>query len=475
MKKILFFLLAIMFFASCKKNLTDLNVNSKAAQNVPGETLFSNAEKSFADILTTPNVNSGIFELIAQYWAETTYPQESNYQLAERNIPQNWWTALYRDVIKDLDQSKKIINSSNAIDQKAKQNKIAIAEIMEVHAWSVLVNTFGDIPYTQALDYNNTTPKYDNQKTVFYALTDSLDAALSKLDPSAGSFGAADIIYSGNVSKWVKYGNSLKLKLGLLLADVDAAKSKAMVESAASKAFQSNADNALFNYLSTPPNTNPIWTNLVQSGRNDFVIASTIVDTMNKFNDPRRSAYFTLGPNGVDYVGGAYGQGNTFDNFSHPSDKIKASNFPAILMDYAEVEFNLAEAVERGFNVGGTAEDHYNKAITASIEFWGGSVSDATAYLSQPTVNYSTANGDWKEKIGVQAWIALYTRGFDAWTEWRKLDYPKLQAPPSAVSAIPLRYTYPQNEQNLNQANYEAASSSIGGDNVTTKLFWDKY
>ncbi len=451
MKKILIFLFALAFFASCKKNLTNLNVNPKAAQNVPGETLFSNAEKNFADILTTPNVNSGIFELVSQYWAETTYPQESNYQLAERNIPQNWWTALYRDVIKDLDQSKKLIGLANSPSPKVQQNKLAIAEILQVHAWSVLVNTFGDIPYSEALDFNNTTPKYDKQKTVFYAIVDSLDAALSKLDPSAGSFGSADIIYGGNVAKWMKYGNSLKLRLGLLLADTDPAKAKAMVESAAPKVFQSNADNALFSYLAAPPNTNPIWSNLVQSGRNDFVVASTIVDTMNKFNDPRRSAYFTTGPNGVDYVGGAYGEGNTFDNFSHPSDKVEASDFPAILMDYAEVEFNLAEAVERGFNVGGTAQQHYNNGVTASITFWGGSAADAATYLAQPEVNYTTASGDWKEKIGVQAWIALYTRGFDAWTEWRKLDYPQLQAPPSAITPIPVRYTYPQNEQNLNQ------------------------
>jgi len=475
MKKILCFLTLIVILGSCKKNLTDLNVNPKAAQIVPGETLFSNAEKNFADILTTPNVNSGVFELYVQYWAETTYPQESNYELGERNIPQNWWTALYRDVIKDLDQSKKLIASALATNSKVQQNKLAIAEILEVHAWSVLVNTFGDIPYTEALDFNNTTPKYDNQKDVFYALTDSLDAAINKLDASAGSFGSADIIYGGVVSKWIKYGNSLKLRLGLLLADVDPAKAKKMVEAAAPNVFTSNADNALFKYLLTPPNVNPIWSNLVQSGRNDFVAANTIIDSMNVRNDPRRSSYFTTGPNGTSFVGGAYGQGNTFENFSQPSAKIEAADFPAILMDYAEVEFNLAEAVERGFNVGGTAQEHYNNAVTASIIFWGGSAADAAAYLAQPNVNYATAAADWKQKIGVQAWIALYTRGFDAWTEWRKLDYPKLQAPPSARSALPLRFTYPQGEQNLNQANYEAASVSIGGDKVTTKLFWDKF
>jgi hypothetical protein len=144
-----------------------------------------------------------------------------------------------------------------------------------------------------------------------------------------------------------------------------------------------------------------------------------------------------------------------------------------VLMDYAEVEFLLAEAVERGMNVGGTAAEHYNNAVTASITYWGGSEADATAYLAQPEVSYATAPGPWERKIGTQEWIALYLRSFDAWVVWRRLDYPQLQAPPSAITAIPVRYTYPSNEQNLNEENYAQASADIGGDDVTTNLFWD--
>ena len=74
----------------------------------------------------------------------------------------------------------------------------------------------------------------------------------------------------------------------------------------------------------------------------------------------------------------------------------------------------------------------------------------------------------------MQKWLALYNRGYEAWTEWRRLDAPSLEAPPEALSVIPVRYTYPIFEQTLNGANWEAASSAIGGDNVGTKLFWDK-
>lgn len=466
----------ILLLASCQKNMSDLNINPKVATNVKGEMLFSNAEKSFADVMTTPNVNVNIFELISQYWAETTYPQESQYDLGNRDIPLNWWNALYRDVIEDFNQSIILLSQQQQDptllpdDKIAYNNKIAIAKVLRAYAFSVLVNTFGDIPYSEALQGGeNTTPKYDNQKDVYYALLDSINSAIQEMDVSGASFGSADIIYNGDMGLWYKFSNSIKLKLGILIADVDPARSATEVEAAAPNVFTSNSDNALFQYLDNPPNVNPIWTNLVQSNRNDFVAANTLVDTMNAHNDPRRQFYFT----DIEgkYIGGIYGSGNSFSNFSHPSDKVESSNSPAILMDYAEVELLLSEAASRGMNIEGTSEEHYNNGVTASIEFWGGSEADAQDYLVQPVNQFDAEN--WKRNIGVQLWINYYTRGFDAWIEQRQLDYPQLKAPLSAVTDYPVRYTYPSTEENLNNANYQAASTSIGGDEVTTKLFWD--
>jgi len=478
MKKIIILgSLFAMLFIGCRKNMTDLNTNPKVPTSVPGNPLFSNAQKNFTDILTTPNVNNNIFEFIVQHWAATTYPQESRYILSERNIPQNWWTIIYRDVLRDLNESIRLISEETVVtdDQRTNQeNRLAIARVMWVHAFYVLVTTFGDIPFTEALDITKPTPKYDEQRTVYYALLDSLDAAIAHMDESGTSFESADLIYGGDVGQWFKYANSLKLKMAMNIADVDAAKAKTLVEQAALNVLKSNADNAVFHYLATPPNVNPIWTNLVQSNRNDYVPANTLVNSMNAANDPRREFYFTLDPNG-GYSGGIYGSGNSFSKFSHISDMVTSPDFPAVLIGYDEVEFLLAEAVERGMNVGGSAAEHYNKAVTASITYWGGSPEDANSYLAQSTVNYNTAPGPWQKKIGVQAWISLFTRNFDAWVNWRRLDFPALVAPPSAITPIPIRYTYPSNEQNLNQANYDAASASIGGDEVTTKLFWDTH
>ncbi len=483
MKKILLtILIPMLVLTACKKDLTSINVDPKAPPTVPSGTLFTNAQHELINTLTSSNVNLNIFRLVDQYWQEVTYTDESNYDLNQRSIPQNMWNSLYRDVLQDLERSKDLVPAdlypplSPAELAKLQANKVAMADILQVYTYYYLVIAYGNIPYTEALNIEATTaPKYDDQKEVYYKLLDRLDADIAALDNSQEGIGAADIIYGGDVDSWILFANSFKLKMGLTIADFDDAKAKSVVESAvAAGVFSSNADNAVFNYLSAPPNTNPIWVDLVQSGRKDFVAAKTIIDVMMPLNDPRMSLYFTTDFAG-GYSGGTPGASSNYTTFSKPANQIIAPEFPALFLSYSEIEFDLAEAVERGYSVGGTALMHYNNAITASIMYWGGTSTEATVYIAQPSVNYLTVTGTYKEKIGMQKWIALYNRGWDAWNEIRRLDYPQIIAPPSALSVFPVRYTYPINEQNLNKANYDAAASAIGGDQVGTKLFWDKF
>jgi len=475
MKKIFFITISfVLVTASCRRNITDLNVDPKNPSTAPSYALFTNAQRTLMNTLTSSNVNLNIFRLIVQHWQETTYTDESNYDLATRSINDAVWDALYRDVLRDLQEAKNLI-PRDVSDAAVQKNQIAIADLLEVVSFYYLVTTYGNIPYSQALDISKPFPVYDDAKTVYNDLLTRLNTDISNLSASAGSFGDADIIYGGDVAAWKKFANSFKVKMGMTIADDDNAKAKTTVESAvAAGVFTSNANNAEFQYLATPPNTNPIWVDLVQSGRKDFVAASTIVNRMKLLNDPRLDDYFTLdASNG--YSGGTPGASSNYATFSKPDEAITAPDFPALLLDYSEIEFFLAEAVERGYTVGGTAQQHYNNAVTASILYWGGTAAEATAYLAQASVNYLTAAGTYKQKIGTQKWIALYNRGWDAWIEWRRLDYPQLTAPTSALSAIPLRYPYPVNEQNVNRVNYEAASAAIGGDLVTTKLWWDKF
>ena len=482
MKNIFALFLVFLLFSSCTK-LEELNVNTKDPASVPGESLFTGAQRYLAIEMVTPNVNQNNFRMFVQQWTETTYTDEANYDITTRPIPGNFWNVLYRDVLMNFKESSKVLTATGMLmgdDPSVLPNKLAINEIMTVYTYSVLVETFGNVPYTDALDPNKLLPKYDDGLTIYKDLIARLTAAMGKLNPSAASYGIADNFYQGNVTKWLKFANSLKLRMGMLLSDVDPAFAKTTVEAAAPGVIASNSDNCQLIFMSSQPNTNPVYENLVASGRNDFVAANTLVDTMNYLNDPRRALYFTLVDTSstttpkLAYVGGIYGASNDFTQFSHVAPRLLVPAFEAMFFDLSETDFLLAEGAARGFNVGGTIATHYDNAIKASIAYWGGSDAEATAYLADPKVAYATALGDWKQKIGTQKWIALYNRGFEGWTAFRMLDFPALLAPVDANSVLPLRLTYPTSEQTLNGANRSAAATAIGGDVVDTKLFWDK-
>ncbi|MCI1186528.1 SusD/RagB family nutrient-binding outer membrane lipoprotein [Hymenobacter sp. DH14] len=478
MKKTLLFCSTALFLAtSCVDSLKEYNVNPKTATKAPGVTLVANAERTLARNVTSTNVNLNNFRLYVQYWAQTTYFDESIYNLSSRPIPGTFWTAFYRDALADLREARRVIAADPLISESVRKNQLAIADVLEVYGWTTLVDTFGNIPYSKALDISNPLPAYDDAATIYNDLFARLTTDIANMDDSNGSFdGNGELYYHGDVALFKKFANSLKLRMALTIADADAAKAKQYAQEAAPGVFTSNADNAQLNFLSTAPSTNPLWEDLIQSGRYDFVGANTFINRLNALNDPRRSSYFKLAANGT-YRGGVYGTNNNYATYSAPGAKLEDPTLPGVLLSYSEVEFLLAESVERGFTVGGTAASHYNSAVTASIQQWGGSAASATTYLAQPSVAYATAGttGSYKEKIGIQKWIALYGQPVDAWREYRRLDYPVLTAPGQALSVLPLRLTYPVIEQNLNKASYTAASAAIGGDKVSTKIFWDKF
>lgn len=517
MKKILI-LVATIFIASCSDNLESLNQNIKDPATVPGESLFSGAQKALVDQVIDLNVNNNNTKLWSQFLQETTYTDESNYDQLTRNIPQQHWDILFKDVLKDLNEAEKVITATTYTTSELnalKPNKLAIIEILNVYTYALLVETFGNVPYTEALNIDNPLPKYDDGLTVYRDLIIRLTTATNSLNTSLGSYGDGDNIYNGDVAQWKKFAASLKLRMGILLSDVDNTLAKSTVESAvATGVFTSNTDNADFTYYSADPNTNPIHDNLVLSGRSDFVAAKTIIEMMQPrvyeyltdtnedgtidskdaptvvpgsatFTDPRMAYYFD---SNIDadpsvsqtvYLGGGIGSTAGFSKHSHVSDFVQAATTKGVLFDYAEVEFLLAEAAARTFVVGGTTKDHYDAAITASFEDWGLSSTDAATYLTAPTVDYatvlaaSTAAMPWKEVIGNQKWIALYNRGLEAWTSIRLLDFPVMATPADAVSGFPNRYTYPVIEQTLNGSNYTAAAAAIGTDTAEQKLFWD--
>jgi len=469
---------------SCTDNLEDLNTDVKHASVATAESFLTSAQKNLSDNMSNLNVNRNNLRQWVQHVSTTTYHDEARYDITNRKVPDGFFATMYRDVLMDLKEGQRITNMAPAAPvgiggTQIQKNQLAIIEIMQVYTYSTIVETFGDIPYSEALEISNVLPKYDDGLTIYKDLINRLTVAITNLDTTKDSFGTGDIIYQGNVEKWKKFANSLKLRMGLRLYDVDATFAATAVQQAVTSGlFTSNADNAEFKYLNSQPNGNQMWMDLVVSGRKDYVAANTLVDYMNGVNDPRRAVYFQL-KDGV-YKGGVYATSNSkYNNFSRLGEIFHEPTLPQIHMDFSSVEFLLAEAAERSL-AGMTpvaAEAHYNTAITASFAYYG--VSGVTTYLLQPSVAYTTATGTWKQKIGTQKWIALYNQGYEAWTEYRRLDYPVLTAPALAVAAaegkVPVRYTYPIGEQTKNGANYTAAAAAIGSDKLTTKLFWDKF
>lgn len=460
------------------------NIDPKNAKSVSSESLFTQAEIALVDQITDMDVNSNISRLLVQYQSEVTYTTESRYNFSDRQIPDAFSGNIYRYVLNNLKDIKAKISAVNNPEPTAvaiKVNKLAIANIWEIYAYQVLVDQFGNIPYSQALlGGENSRPAYDDAWAIYQDLITRLDAAINDLDPDYDGFGDADILYEGDVAAWLKFAATLKLRIALRLADVPAANSSELVsEALATGVFTDQAESAIFHYYGMAPYVSPYYQAFVLDARKDFTPTNTLVDKMNSLNDPRRAVWFTPYPAAGQYTGIPYGKAgsSSYSKFSHFVNAILLDpEFPTILADYVEVEFLLAEAAERGLGGVTSAETHYNNAILAHMAYWGVLYADAAAYLAQPAVAYTTATGNYKEKIGTQKWLGLFDRGVEAWAEWRRLDYPVLTPPEGMTYAdIPTRMPYPFNENKMNKANYTAASTAIGGDEATTKLFWDKF
>jgi len=487
MKRIYLILIVLVGISvSCTKNFEDWQKDTKHPSEVPGDMLFTYAQKALTDQVSETNVNQNNFKLWAQYWTETTYTDEANYDLINRNIPDNVYRVFYTGVLKDLREAKKLIGeeSFNPNDDNydnyiiAQKNRLQIAEIIEVYVWQRLIDIFGNIPYSEALDIDATlNPSYEDAFTVYKDLFNRLDVAMNALEQSGESYGSADIIYQGNVSDWYAFANTLKVRMAVTIADADNAYASSMFNDANDKAFSSNADNAEVHYDSSPlASTNPLYQSLVASGRNDYVAANTIIDYMNELEDPRRAAYFD-NHDLEEYIGGEYGYTSAFYSYTHVGAAMHEPTFPGTLLSYVELEWYRAEAASRGW--GGDAKTHYDNAIRASFDWWG--VAGADDYLAKPEVDFDQAVVSEKGELNAiakQAYIGLYERGFVAWTTLRRLDYPEMNIPEGAITTdglTPRRFTYPVKEQTLNEDNYYEAASAIGGDAMETHIFWDKH
>ncbi|MCD6543109.1 MAG: SusD/RagB family nutrient-binding outer membrane lipoprotein [Flavobacteriaceae bacterium] len=470
MKKIFLITLLISITFSCE-DFDGWNVDTRNPSSVPGSYLVTSAQKSLFDQMTSTSVNSNIFKMFAQQWTETQYVDEANYDIRGRDIGGNFSSEIYRDVLNDLQEAAKIISANEFIDAETKANSLAIIEIFSVYAWHVMVDTYGDIPYSQALvGGENLLPVYDDDAAIYTDLFNRLTLAIAMLK-DGGSVGGADLIYNGDINQWKKFGYSLLLKMAVRTADFDIARSTKYAGEALGNVFDSNADDASFPYEVNPPNNNPIWGSLVQSGRNDFVLANTFVDLINPLNDPRAPIFMDQNLGEGVYVGATYGAGSSYVSFTHVGDLWHTADFEAVILSFSEVNFLLAEAVERGL-ISGDAIEYYDAAIYASMAYWGVGLVETASYIAQEDVAYDSSN--WKKSIGIQKYLSLYGRGFESWSTWRLLDYPNtMNRPEVSGEAVPRRYLYGNSDVDVNGDNYDAASAAMGGDLKSSRVFWD--
>jgi len=464
----------LLSVTSCKKNLEDINKNPNASETAQPDYLLTGATKNIADTYwgTANNMDASL--LFVQNWSKIQYTDPDRYIYTVASFQELWATG-YTKGITNFNQIIKLA------DAQSNPNYKGVALVLRSWVYSLLTDAYGDIPYSQAANIKeNLTPVYDKQKDVYFAILEDLKSAQASLNAAGPAIGG-DIIYKNNILKWKKFANSLRLRIALRIADREADKAKqvlADIQAEGSGYISDNSEIAQLIY-STSPNQNPI-SNLFDT-RDDYRISKTIVDKLFALNDPRLPIYASptkdatpatyVGlPNGL-LVGDASNYGLT--KISKPGTYFLAPSAPAVIISYAEVLFDRAEAAARGFTTEDQA-DLYKQAITASLKQYG--ITDATVvnnYLAQSAVQYDASN--FRKSIGNQKWIALFGQGLEAFAEWRRLDYPQLTPAVAGTlgGKIPVRFLYPGTEQSLNGASYKAAVASQGADVLTTKLWFD--
>jgi hypothetical protein len=501
MKNFKYIILFLIFCCSnaCNK-FEDINIDPNSPTKVPSDYLLTSAQKS---ISVTMSSALGLYfsTTVAQYWSQNNYTDESRWRY-RGNAINDGFSSLYTDGLYELQQIIELESKEGA--KVGANNRIAIARIMKAWMYQNMTDIWGPIPYTEALQGDKIrTPKYDDQKTIYLGLLKELNEAITQINASQPSFIAKnDVVYGGDMAHWKAFANALIMRIAMRMSDVEPVLAKSEFEKSAASAFTSNTDNAYFTFLSNQPNNNPIHQNRIERGDADYCLSNVLIDnTLKPLNDPRLEVFCDPKTNGGGYFGRPFGQssgdaaGESPDDYSQPSGAAAVAGFvdfkahdvlnpeaPFTLMNYAEVCFLMAEAKERGWATSGTAQDWYNKGITASLNEWG--VLDATkitTYLAQKTVDYKMQTTSWKQKIGVQKWLALFMQGIQGWSEWRRLDFDKPIVPVGgSLSDVglfksPMRLIYPSEEQTKNGANYDAAVKLLGApDNLKTKLWWDK-
>lgn len=388
----------------------------------------------------------------------------------------------------------------------------AVALLIQVEAMDRVTDRFGPIPYTKAGTSLISIP-YDDQATVYQTFFKQIDTAATNLqtyiaaNPGKAPIGTGDLIYNGVYTQWLKFANSLRLRLAMRIVKADPATAKTQAEKAMSAPgglLAAPGDDAAV--AQSGSRVNDLYTVTIAYGGDNHLNAA-IGSYLGGFNDPRGPIYVTPATKGTPYTGIRLGADVTKGDYKSLASYNCLTTFtqkaPQLIMTAAEMWFLKAEAAVRGWTGAGVAKDNYEKGINISMEQWGVAIgdylNDATskqaAYvdplnaannadpISTITVKWdeAAANEVKLERIITQKWLAIFPDGQEAWADYRRTGYPKLYPNLSNLSGGTIdtkiqirRIPYPSTEYNTNSAAVNDAVKVLGGpDNGGTRLWWD--
>lgn len=467
----MFLAIAGVLFASCENGFEDLQQDPTrpSVDQAPTDLLLANTIRQTQAALYNVQQGGDMGMCWAQLWSKVQYNDEERYTPRRGSID-NVWQTLGASVIYDA----KVM--STKAEAEGNKNLQAIGYIIQANAFQMATDLFGPVPFSEAGVKGNLKPKFDSQKDVYDGILAMLTKADALLATGTGDVPAtSDIVYGGDLNKWRRLANSLKLKALMRISNVRNVDAQVQALVTGNMLMRSIDDSANIFNKSDAAISNPISQTLAT--RLEYKVSSVLVGKLQTMSDPRLKV-FAKPVTGTTYVGNVPGVASiNYSGTSAVGTFYQAQTLPGVILSYAQQEMYLAEAALRGMIPGGVAESrvHLSNGVKANFLFNGLTDADATTYLGTPALNYTDlASG--APVIGTQMWLLLYGQGFEAWTEWRRTKFPALSPVANAditVGQIPNRLFYSTISENTNQENFAAAVASLDkGNSLISKLWW---
>lgn len=512
---IMIFAALILSSAGCDKDFEQVNQNPVLATSLDPGYLFSNAQ--FGSAIFTIHYQSEIVQQINTPY--TGVLEGGNHNIIYDPNTSQTFNLLYTGSTTNgvgagpVKLLTDVINQTKA--NPLRGNLYQMARIWRAYIFQVLVDTYGDVPYSEAgkafLEGTN-LPKYDDQKVIYDDLLKEVSEATKALDASKPTE-AGDLFYKGNIPQWKKLGNSLLLRIAMRYTKIDINKAKQYAIIATDPAnggvMQSNADNAYltFNSAFNHPNANTFQ----GTERANYYLGKPFVDYLKTTNDPRlafiavkyatpANPLATAGAedtNPVNQEGMPYGYnestittapgypGKTGAAYKYSQlnrRTVAKIDAPEFFITYAQTQLLLAEAAFRGF-ISGSPGSFYDAGVRAHMDQM--KQFDASAVISLGLMDAYLLSNPYNaakalEVINTQYWIASFLNGPEVWANFRRSGFPLLPPNPypSADATVKgdfvHRLVYPVREKSVNTINYNEAVARMGADNLATRIFWDK-